>query len=224
MDDPMELARSVVRTAVSNFGVQSVVTFAAISSLLEPEDEPAVWFGTTDFNLGEVIAKAGIPPLKDERICGLNGLTLIAASELGLKGTCLVSEIPVWGLYSQNPKTTKALLKTFCSLLSIRMSFDHLDGQISALEDNMVEMRESFGKYGDETWLSSIVSHGAESEEFESKVDSQDNAKDLEDLELFFTRAKFDKSQAPFLKAELDRLGVFKKYEDRFLDLFRDLS
>jgi uncharacterized protein len=26
------------------------------------------------------------------------------------------------------------------------------------------------------------------------------------------------------LKQELDRLGVFKEYEDRFLDLFRDPS
>ena len=44
------------------------------------------------------------------------------------------------------------------------------------------------------------------------------------EVEQFFNRARFDRSQTPLLKAELDRLGLFKQYEDRFLDLFRDLS
>ena len=48
--------------------------------------------------------------------------------------------------------------------------------------------------------------------------------KEIEEVEQFFNRAKFDRSQTPLLKAELDRLGIFQQYEDRFLDLFRDLS
>ncbi|HWB21024.1 MAG TPA: hypothetical protein VG711_12035, partial [Phycisphaerales bacterium] len=40
-------------------------------------------------------------------------------------------------------------------------------------------------------------------------------------IDRMFERAKKDHSQAFGLKKELDRLGVFKKYEDRFLDLFK---
>jgi hypothetical protein len=36
-----------------------------------------------------------------------------------------------------------------------------------------------------------------------------------------FNQANQDRSKAFELKQELDRLGVFKDYEDRFLDLFK---
>jgi hypothetical protein len=40
-------------------------------------------------------------------------------------------------------------------------------------------------------------------------------------IEELFTRAAGDRSKAFELKGELDRLGLFKQYEDRFLDLFK---
>ena len=225
LDKPMDLARSVIRLAMSKFGIETVVSFAATSGMLEPEDEPVVRFGTTDYHLGEGLATSGIPPLRSDRLVGLNGLMMIAAQELGVKGVCLVSEIPVWGLHTPNPKTTRALLKSFCSLMSIRLNFDHLDGQISALEERMVSFRDSFSKKDDNVWNEiEDFSSG-----FVSSTDSSDGmaevtAKEIEEVEQFFNRAKFDRSQTPLLKAELDRLGIFQQYEDRFLDLFRDLS
>jgi hypothetical protein len=36
-----------------------------------------------------------------------------------------------------------------------------------------------------------------------------------------FEKAREDRSKAYELKGELDRLGVFDLYEDRFLDLFK---
>ena len=50
--------------------------------------------------------------------------------------------------------------------------------------------------------------------------DSVDAAADRRIDELF-ERAKTDRSKAFELKQELDRLGRFKEFEDRFLDLFR---
>jgi hypothetical protein len=40
-------------------------------------------------------------------------------------------------------------------------------------------------------------------------------------IESLFKRAANDRSKAYELKAELDRLDVFHRYEDRFLELFR---
>lgn len=224
LEKPLDLARSVIRTALSTFGIESVMTFAAISGILEPEDEPIVRFGTTDFHMGEALAKSGIPPLRSERIVGLNGLILLAAQEMGLKGTCLVSEIPVWGLHSPNPKATRALLKTFCSLMSIRLNFDHLNGQIMALEEKMTALRDAFSAETGEPWNPGEKLFGDSGHDEEGHSDRSLTKAEVEELETFFSRAKFDRSQTPLLKAELDRLGVFKRYEDRFLDLFRDLS
>ncbi len=39
-------------------------------------------------------------------------------------------------------------------------------------------------------------------------------------IEQLFAQAARDRSKAFELKHELDRLGLFKEYEDRFLDLF----
>jgi hypothetical protein len=40
-------------------------------------------------------------------------------------------------------------------------------------------------------------------------------------IEQLFDDSARDRSKAFELKQELDRLGVFKDYEDRFLDLFK---
>ena len=41
-------------------------------------------------------------------------------------------------------------------------------------------------------------------------------------IESLFQQASEDRSKAYELKNELDRLDVFKDYEDRFLDLFKN--
>lgn len=43
-------------------------------------------------------------------------------------------------------------------------------------------------------------------------------------IEQLFTKSISDRSHAFELKNELDRLGVFAEFEDRFLDLFRTES
>jgi hypothetical protein len=45
---------------------------------------------------------------------------------------------------------------------------------------------------------------------------------DQQRIERLFEQAGKDRSKAFELKQELDRLGVFKDYEDRFLDLFKE--
>ena len=69
------------------------------------------------------------------------------------------------------------------------------------------------------------------SEKSDEDVDSSDvdilesqpqSEEDRIRIEQSFERAAADRSRAYELKNELDRLGVFKDYEDRFLDLFRE--
>jgi hypothetical protein len=46
--------------------------------------------------------------------------------------------------------------------------------------------------------------------------------KEQQNIERLFQIALKDRSRAYELKQELDRLGVFGEFEDRFLDLFRE--
>ena len=195
-----------------------MITFAAISGAVEPEDDPKVSFATTDSVFGEEIARLGIDPIIDQRISGLNGLTLMAGYEKGIMGACLASEIPIWGLHTINPKATKILLQSFCRLVNLRLNLDHLNSQISELEDSMIRQRDSvrLGLKSDFHMESNFAN--------EDLTKSEVNKSDLDELELLFSRASFDRSQASILKAELDRLGLYEKFEDRFLDIFRDWS
>ncbi len=66
---------------------------------------------------------------------------------------------------------------------------------------------------------------GAAEEEAPTGREREDEARlgesDIERIEGLFDQAEKDRSKAFELKQELDRLGVFKEYEDRFLDLFK---
>ena len=44
----------------------------------------------------------------------------------------------------------------------------------------------------------------------------------MEKIEKLFHEARLDKSKATTLKKELDRWDLYKLYEDRFLDLFKE--
>ena len=44
----------------------------------------------------------------------------------------------------------------------------------------------------------------------------------MEKIEKLFREAKTDKAKAILLKKELDRWDLYKLYEDRFLDLFKE--
>ncbi len=70
-----------------------------------------------------------------------------------------------------------------------------------------------------------IGSHGEPEEQspMESSIQGEESLSDenLTHIEKLFELAREDRSRGYELKSELDRLGVFKEYEDRFLDLFR---
>ena len=51
--------------------------------------------------------------------------------------------------------------------------------------------------------------------------EEQISSEDKERIERLFEQAKQDRSTAYELKRELDRLDVYREYEDRFLDLFK---
>ena len=153
---------------------------------------------------------------------GLNGLMLLAAQELGIPSVCLISEIPTWGIQMPNPKTAKALATSLATILGMKFPMAHLDPQIEAIEECMIEMRGASDQR-----LRGLLDQGLIEREIpapSSPIDQPLTTNDAERLESLFTEATLDRSRSMALKVELDRLGVFAEYEDRFLDLFRECS
>jgi hypothetical protein len=149
-----------------------------------------------------------VPPILEGKIKGMNGLMLLAAQEQGLPAVCLVGEVPSQGLQMLNPKTTKALLRVFLHLTGAQLDLSYMDKNIQVHEEYMLELMS--------TMSGTII----KSEFHEVEYSKAENAK----LEQLFQEAAIDRNSAMFLKSELDRLGLYLQFEDRFLDLFRDCS
>ncbi|MEC9477333.1 MAG: PAC2 family protein [Planctomycetota bacterium] len=218
----LSLCRRVLRAAYS-MGVRRVITFAALTTTIAPEAEPEVFFCSPDPPLQDELRSHGITPMQSGSIRGLNGLMLLAAQEMGIPSACLISEIPTWGMQMPNPKTAKALSGKLAKLVGLKFRMAHLDPQIEAIEECMVEMRGA-ADHRLQGMFETDLFEREKKQQTGSTSQSQLSTNDMERLESLFTEASLDRSRTMALKVELDRLGVFDNYEDRFLDLFRECS
>ncbi len=212
--------------------IERVYTFASLASAVHPSEEPGVTAAVTTSNLLEELAEFGISPAADGRIGGLNGLMLGAASERELDGTCLLAEIPFYAAKVPNYKAARALLSAFGDLSGVEVDFTELNQRVQAGEEGLLRMLEQIEKseadhenHNDDFDTESDESQNDDAdsaivtadEEAESGIDPAIRA----EIEKLFHDATADRDLAFDLKAELDRLGIFAEYEDRFLDLFR---
>ncbi|HIO65087.1 MAG TPA: hypothetical protein EYN40_00215 [Planctomycetes bacterium] len=212
----VELCRRVMSAALS-FGVERVVTFAAATAAIDPEATPKISFCTPCALTSTDLLQRGISPMKHGSVRGLNGLMLLAAQEAGIPSQCLIGEISNWGLQLPSPKTSKVLVEIFGTLLGRSFDLEYMNKQIGVIEGYLIEQKNL-------TLAQFAADHGP----FETVDEFSDEellgASDRDNLESLFTAAMSDKTKTAVLKAELDRLGVFSKFEDRFLDLFRECS
>jgi len=199
-------------------GIERVFTFAAMATRMHPEHESRVFGAATDENSLEELKHLELELLQDGHIGGLNGVLLGAAAESGLHGACLLGEMP--HVFSQLPfpKASLAILEVFSTMTSIEIDFEELAEQAKAMEEQLGEILSRVEQeYGQ-------AFQPEEEPAPEAKEEESLKAMDRQRIEKLFTQAANDRSKAFELKQELDRLGAFKEYEDRFLDLFKKAS
>lgn len=198
-------------------GVERVFTFAAMATQMHPMHESRI-FGVTTHEHGlNVLQQLELTLLEDGHIGGLNGILLGVASEMGLEGTGLLGEMPHIFAESSFPKASLAVLRVFTTIAGIDLDFTELAQQAEAMDKHLGRLL---------TQLEKQIAAASETDEERSfkpelpevEVRSDEDIKRIEQL---FQHAAEDRSRAYELKNELDRLGIFKDYEDRFLDLFR---
>lgn len=195
-------------------GVERVFTFAAMATRMHPEDRSRVFAAATDQpNLDELM-RLELDLLEDGNIGGLNGVLLGAAAEAGLPGACLLGEMPHVLAQLPFPKASLAILESFATIAGIDLDLSELAEQAQALERQLTEL------------IGQVREHVGEDDEEEESFEIPETAEepappvDRGRIDALFAAAERDRSKAFELKKELDRLGLFKEYEDRFLDLF----
>jgi proteasome assembly chaperone (PAC2) family protein len=197
-------------------GVERVFTFAAMATQMHPEHRPRVFGAATDRESLEELKRLELELLQDGHIGGLNGVLLAAAAVNKLRGICLLGEMPHIFTQLPFPNASKAILEVFTTIAGIELDFTELSEQVRIMQEQLGEfLAKVEEKYGPQ--------FPGEEEGYlaEAGEDKSASSVDEQRIEGLFELARKDRSKAFELKQELDRLGVFKDYEDRFLDLFK---
>jgi len=197
--------------------IQRVFTFAAMATQMRPEHDSRVFGAAIDRDTLARFKRLDVQVLDDAQISGLNGVLLGVAADNGMKGGCLLGEMP--HVFSQFPfpKASLAVLRTFSAMAAVAMDFKELQSQSRQVEKGLEEflhrLENSVGVPGE----SAAPAEEAEPEKPSPRLSDRDQ----QQLEELFAIARHDRSRAYELKQALDRLKVFQAYEDRFLDLFK---
>lgn len=198
-------------------GVERVFTFAAMVTQMHPMHESRV-FGVTTHERGlNILQQLELTLLEDGHIGGLNGVLLGAAGDMGLEGTGLLGEMPHIFAQSSFPKASLAVLRVFTTIAGIDLNFAEMEEQVRAMDENFGKLLAQLEKR-----LAEKTEESPELSDVDVPDSEKQNEEDRKRIDQLFERAAEDRSRAYELKNELDRLGVFKDYEDRFLDLFRE--
>ncbi len=227
----------------AEMGVERVVTFASLASGLHPSENPKVSGVATDRLTLDELRRAEVESIPDGEIGGMNGLLIGVAAGQGMAGMCLLAEIPFFAMRVPNPKAARAALSVFSVLAGIDISLEAIDKQAAFVDRALIEAMEQLEAQAKQEEEESQEKKARRQDEpsdpsepptaegeipldlppapVRARDGTEIDPASIARLEQLFEEAKRNPSEAVKLKAELDRLGVFKRYEGRFLDLFR---
>ncbi|HXS99227.1 MAG TPA: PAC2 family protein [Elusimicrobiota bacterium] len=201
-------------------GVTRVFTFSAMATDMEPSGPSQTYGIASDNSTLAELRRHGVTVLSEGEITGLNGLTLAAAAEAGLPAIGLLGEMPAIAPQLPCPNAAVAVLRVFRELAGLTLDLEELEdygrtmqAQVSEFYDRMNQaLRQASG---DEPAAETPPETPPEPAPQKTPTPSE-----TEHIERLFLEARGDRTKAFLLKKELDRLGVFSHYEDRFLNLF----
>ena len=206
--------------AAESFHCKKVFTFAAMPAPIEHTQTPKVWFTATNKVLSLEMKRFNVRRMDTGQISGLNGLLLAVAKERNQDGVCLLGEIPLYTIQIDNPKASLAILEVLSRVLGISLDLKELKVQAEFQEEEINRLIEYF-RGGME--LKEPI-NDEEIERIKKALQSYTKLPNSarERIERMFGVARGDLSKANELKEELDKWSIYKDYEDRFLDLFKD--
>ncbi|MBU1998900.1 MAG: PAC2 family protein [Candidatus Omnitrophota bacterium] len=200
--------------------VKRVVSFAAMPQAIDHTQDAGVWFAATNQELGNLLKRFNLQQLNEGQVSGMNGLFLGLAKREGLEGFCLLGEVPLYTIQIENPKASYSVLEALNKVVRLNIDFSELIDQVHAVETQINSLLDYLK-------LGPSAQGPIQQDEIEKIKKSLSQLTKLplsikEKIEKLFGQAKSDISKANDLKSELDKWNVYKEYEDRFLDLFKN--
>jgi len=212
-----EYARQVVEAA-RQLGAKRVISTAAAPASINHHDRPKVWAVANQPSLLDYLKQHDVVLMQNGHISGMNGLVLAAAAEQGVEAFCLLGEIPYYAVGLPNPRASQAILQVISHMLDLKLDLRDLEMIAKEAESEIDHMVKTSQQMAD---LVQRLEPG-KAPEVSSVPDSvEQQLKDRSRIEALFRQAEKDRSRIAELKTEMDRLGVFADYQDRFLNLFR---
>lgn len=197
---------------ISQIGASRIFTGAAFPLPVSYKEKPKVYGAVNKKALRAILEKYDLIPMESGHISGLNGLMLGLAEKRNIEAICLLATMPQYALSLPNPKASRAIIEKLCKILNFEVETREIDEYIKDMDEQMAAIEE---KVKD---VFTIEKEEPESQPSEKKIPGYI----MEKIEKLFRDAKADKSKAKDLKKELDRWDLYKFYEDRFLDLFKE--
>jgi len=204
--------------------IKTVFTFASLPQPIDYTKDSKIWYVCTDERLQEDFSEYSLEVLTEGQISGLNGLLTGVCGEYGLPSICFLAEIPFYTVQIENPKATKALIILLGKYLNMEFDLEPLDIKSQSLE---VEIER----------LISYIKGETDADDYKDEPLGDDDIQKIRSelarfpqlpesvvkrIDTLFDRARNEISYAQDLKVLLDKWGVYRDYEDRFLDLFKN--
>ncbi len=218
-DAALDVIREVLDFA-EHHEVKAIYTAAAFALPVGRKQPVKVLGAANEETIRDRLIPAGVQYLEEGQITGLNGLLLGFAKLRGIPAACLLATMPQYAVNILNPKSSRAIIEVLQSLLGIEVDLTGLDSAVAKTEETMKQI---------EAHIRKALSEGegpaeGESEEWKEVEEEEIPEKVMQKIERLFDEIKVtgSKDKGAELKRELDRWNLYKIYEDRFLDLYRD--
>lgn len=196
----------------AQFKVKRIYTGAAYPMAVSYKDEPEVYGAANKRDILPSLSKLRVKPMEGGHISGLNGLILGFAKERGIDAACLLATMPQYAISLPNPKATRAIIELLQKLAHFKVNLDEMGEYVKDMDEKMALIED---KVKD---VFTIEKDEPEKPSTDKEVPSYI----MDKIEKLFNEAGLDRSKAITLKKELDRWDLYKLYEDRFLDLFKE--
>ncbi len=222
---PLEYAESLSEGIVSfvkKYKAKLMFTFAAKPEAIDHKAKSAVWVAATNTELLKTFQKNGLKVLTEGQISGLNGIILGVGKKKGLKGVCLLGEIPFYTVQIENPKATASVLEVVSKHLKINLNLSSMVERAKFIEEEIEKLISYLkGEAPQETGPTPLSQEDIDKIKKDLAAYTKLPQSAREKIEKLFAESKKDITLASELKKQLDHWNVYKEYEDKFLDLFK---
>jgi predicted ATP-grasp superfamily ATP-dependent carboligase len=220
----VEVMKAIIDLA-AELAIPRIYTAAAIPQSISHSASPGVLYACSNIGLKDELEGKGLIAMPDGIISGLNGLLLGFAQNKSIDAVCLLASIPAYASGLTYPRAAEKIVEKFSELTGIAVETDELSQDVEAADPMFAEIEEKLKEF-----FSSGILDAVQDQPFTDTDTVQKKSLSREDvpgyimdrIENLFRAAQRDHAKATELKTELDKWGLYKYYEDRFLDLFEN--